>query len=134
METLRLTRVSSSSKYGTFGVLTINGLPECVTLEPYDRNNKTMLSCIPTGVYPVIWYNSTSYGKTLLVGATEGRYGILLHQGNLSKNTNGCILVGRQFGELSSANGILHSMKALKSLLYKLEDKTDIQLIITEAF
>lgn len=134
MVTLRLTRTTTSMKYGTFGILDVNGWPQCVTLEPAWLENISMISSIPNNTYKLVWYDSKRYGRTLMVKDVPRRYGILFHQGNLQKNTSGCILVGEKFGELSCAKGILNSRKALKSLLFKLEKETDMRLIITEAY
>jgi len=134
MSTLRLTRVASTSKDGTFGVLTIDNVPQCVTLEPYDRNNEYENSCVPVGIYTVRWVNSPSYGRTLELVDVQGRTHILFHRGNRVKDTLGCILVGREYGQISCQQALINSYKAFRSLLFKLENETKMTLIISEAY
>jgi len=134
MSTLRLTRITSSSEYGTFGALTIDNVPQCVTLEPYWRNNEYENSCVPTGIYNLEWFDSPKYGMTLQLIDVQGRTFILFHWGNRVKNTEGCILVGEKYGQISCQQAILYSLRAFKSLLFKLQDETKMTLIISEAF
>ena len=94
----------------TTGLLLVDGVPECVTLEDCDRGLKTGLNlaqlkarkrggvtAIPTGRYRVIVNRSPRFGRLLPrlqnVPAFEG---ILIHPGNDDGDTDGCILVGQR--------------------------------------
>ena len=134
MATLNLVRITSSSQYGTFGALSIDNVPQCVTLEPFWRDNEFENSCIPTGTYDLEWFNSPSYGRTLRLVEVPGRTDILFHYGNTQKKTLGCILVGKQYGQISCKQAILHSRNALNSILFKLENEEKITLKISEAY
>lgn len=89
-----LTR-SKSSKYGTFGTLSLDGI-EMSTLEP-------VTPVIPTGDYLVActyspkFSSKTPYDKydgVPLVTGVFGHEGIRIHIGNYLFDTTGCILVG----------------------------------------
>jgi hypothetical protein len=134
VSTLRLTRIASSSKNGTFGVLAIDNEPQCVTLEPYWRNNEYENSCVSTGIYKLKWVDSPKYDRTLELVDVQGRSHILFHWGNRAKDTEGCILVGEKYGQISCQQAILYSLQAFKSLLFVLQDETEMTLIISEAY
>jgi hypothetical protein len=111
---VRLTRVSSTHNEGTFGALVVGGLPFCVTLEPYNRDNVSNISSIPAGQYVCKPYDSPTYGKTYIVSGVQGRSSILFHWGNRDSNTEGCILLGDKFGKLGDDYAILNSKDAFK--------------------
>lgn len=67
----------------------------CNTLELPYKHNKNNISCIPTGCYDVVKYQSPSKGPVLLIAGVPGRLFIEIHIGNYYTNTEGCILVGK---------------------------------------
>lgn len=100
-------RVARKEAY-TIGKMYIDGKYFCDTLEDKDRGLKSNLalqdikrlkvsSCtaIPIGTYKVIVNRSPKFGRLLprLINV-PGFDGILIHRGNTSKDTSGCILVG----------------------------------------
>jgi hypothetical protein len=91
-----LKRVSSGAQ-GTFGVLIMNDVPLCATLERNWDNNNPDTSCVPTGVYNCVRHNGDKFQGVWEVTGVPGREAILIHQGNSTKDTHGCILVGRVF-------------------------------------
>lgn len=108
---LTLMRVAMTPRV-TLGVLILNGLPICVTLEgPWKRNAKNE-SCIPTGVYRCVPHSGTKYKNVWRLQNVAGRDAILIHAGNSTKDTEGCILVGSEF----SGEMILRSQLALDKL------------------
>ena len=130
MKTLRLTRIAANSKHGTFGVLTIDGSPLCVTLEPYWRSNKRDISCIPTGSYDCEHFSSSKHPNTYIVKNVEGRSNILFHVGNTINDTSGCLLLGSVF----SSNSIKSSRVAFNRFITMVGDVKGFKLIITEVF
>lgn len=92
----------------TAGKLYINGAYFCDTLEDPNRDlNKNGVfdgsekkiagnTCIPFGTYKVIVSMSPRFGRELPrlldVPSFEG---VLIHRGNTTKDTEGCILVGQ---------------------------------------
>lgn len=129
MKFLKLIRIADTEQ-GTFGVLKINEIPFCVTLEPKDRENQSNVSCIPIGQYEMVKYKSPKYGETWEVNNVPGRSYILFHGGNVAKHTKGCILVAQHYGKLSGDLAVLNSgqtYNAFKKIL-KLEDMAHLSI------
>ena len=126
---LRLERRWPKLTY-TIGVLFIDGLRYCETLEDRDRGLKFTdhpdrikarkvagETAIPTGTYQVsmttlspkyasvAWYQQLCGGKMPRLLAVPGFDGILIHPGNSALDTKGCILVGRntKVGQLTDS-------------------------------
>ena len=82
----------------TIGELFLNGERFCDTLELPYRDNQRSISCIPTGEYKVrMRYPRESATRDylhLLVKEVPNRDYILIHRGNKSSHSKGCILVG----------------------------------------
>jgi hypothetical protein len=136
---LKLKRIAKKNGY-TIGKLSINGKYICDTLEDSDRGlasgmlldvlkHKKLahITAIPTGRYQVTmnvisprlsrskFYQQFGGGrvpKLLNVPAFEG---ILIHCGNTAKDTDGCILVGK-----NSKVGMVLDSKITYSNLYPL--------------
>jgi len=115
---LLLIRTFIGSDY-TIGQLNIDNTYFCETLEDVPRKvkiaNKT---CIPTGIYKVILNFSNRFQKIMpLLLNVPGFDVIMIHPGNTSANTSGCILVGKNTkkGELTESrityNALLEKMK-----------------------
>lgn len=93
----------------SIGVLYINGQRICETLEDEDRGLSEDMSlseikkrkikgetAIPIGRYQVAWTFSPRFNKMLpLLMGVPGYDGIRIHSGNKAKDTDGCILCGR---------------------------------------
>lgn len=131
---VRIVRLETSSEHGTFGVLLVQGAVFCVTLEPYSRDNCKSLSCIPTGQYRCIWRESQKHGATFAVLNVQDRYDILFHRGNVRQETEGCILLGRQFGTLGADRAILISRATFKHFMEMLNEVYVFNLTIVEGY
>lgn len=105
----------------TIGKLYVDGSPFCETLEDKDRGLKSTMpseeikkikqakvTAIPTGTYKVRmdvvspkystkeWYVKNCHQARMpRVDGVPGYAGILIHPGNTSADTDGCILVGQ---------------------------------------
>lgn len=89
------------------------------TLELPWRDNKNSVSCIPEGEYQVSYLaksNSGKYRRVYHVRDVPDRAGILIHSGNTTRDTKGCILVGMKMGTLAGLPAILQSKIALQRL------------------
>ena len=111
----------------TIGLLYINGKFLCNTLEDTDRGLTSIMSkeqiaavkikgktAIPTGTYPVIMSYSPRFGKQMpLLCGVKGFEGIRIHSGNTAKDTEGCILVGknREVGKVLDSRIWLYRLK-----------------------
>ena len=112
-ELLRLEK----GEQGTFGVLRLDGTVFCVTLDPPDRGNQHNVSCIPDGVFLCRRVESPRFGTTYQVMEVPDREHILFHTGNLVTDTQGCILLGRNYGWLEGERGVLQSSSAFKDFM-----------------
>lgn len=119
---VELTRVCSSDN-GTFGVLSINNEPICVTCEDPWKDNSPNISCIPIGNYQCVKFSGTKYKDVWEVTNVPGRSAILIHNGNTIKDTQGCILVGLLFTKIKGTPAVGNSLLALDKLRYLLPDK-----------
>lgn len=118
-------RVALKPTY-TIGHMYINGKYMCDTLEDTNRDsNKNGVfdngevkikgqTAIPYGTYEVVWAYSPKYKRftprLLNVPSFEG---ILIHSGNTSKDTEGCILVGE-----NKKKGMVLNSRATVNKLY----------------
>ncbi len=127
---LQLQRISNSLE-ATLGVLTdiSTGLPICLTLELPWKDNMTSLSCIPKGLYKVEKYSSDKYKHVFKILNVPSRTNVLIHVGNTADDTQGCILLGSQFGELKDKIAVLNSRGSL-DLLKKYVDNKPFELEI----
>lgn len=97
----------------------------CVTLELPFLGNKKKVSSIPTGTYRAIKTKSNSKGAVLQINFVPGRNGILVHVGNFSKDTLGCILLGRniEYSEGTKEHYITNSRLTMSGLMLVCSDE-----------
>lgn len=91
---------------------------------------------IPAGVYELKPHFGKKYqGVPRLWPDPKGRSCILIHAGNYTTDTRGCILVGTGYGKLKSGEGIVtHSQKALAKMLDALADSGTDSMEIVDAY
>jgi hypothetical protein len=87
----------------TAGMLLLEGIPFCSTLELPWRENQRNVSRIPEGDYHVFPRFSQRHGHAFWLQDVPGRQDILIHSGNTTADTQGCILVGEGWRRLSQA-------------------------------
>lgn len=114
-----------SCRFGTFGVLLKDGMPLCVTLEDLWKLNQPNISCIPPGTYQCNKFNGVKFKDVWILKNIPDRSYILIHSGNTSDDTHGCILVGDSYSD----NGIGGSKSALKKLQRTLPDIFNLTII-----
>ena len=118
----------------TNGILLVDGLFECYTLEDQYQAVKVMHeTCIPEGTYEIKFrtvggfhskyserYGNAHYGMLHLQDVPNFTY-ILIHAGNTDEHTSGCLIVGetQQDLDLSDDGFIGHSGKAYLKLYNK---------------
>ena len=98
---LVLKRIFQNDKY-TIGKLYLNDSYLCDTLEPPKYVNHP---CIDKGTYRIGYQYSNKFGRNMpFLLSVNGRVGIMIHPGNYPKDTQGCILVGRNLQKGSVSN------------------------------
>ncbi len=76
----------------TDGMILINGVFVCQSIELKWANNARNISCVPEGVYAVSIIQHPKHGDCLRVDGVKGRSGILIHVANdAQKELRGCI-------------------------------------------
>lgn len=137
---MRLTvlRIANKPTY-TIGKLYIDGCYYCDVLEDTDRGLDDDMkeseilkkkikgqTAIPTGTYPVKITYSPKYKKLMpLIDNVKGYQGIRIHSGNTHKDTEGCLLVGKN----KEVGKVLESRKTFNAL-YKILTETKENIII----
>lgn len=133
-----LLRIANRPTY-CIGKLYIDGVYFCDTIEDTDRGLDDKMTeaeilkkkvkgqtAIPTGVYPVYITWSPKYNKPMpLIENVKGYSGIRIHSGNTSKDTEGCLLVGKN----KEVGKVLESRKTYNAL-FQILNTTDERIII----
>jgi hypothetical protein len=124
-------------QYYTIGHLFVDGQFYCDTLEDTVRRDGIKVkgsTAIPAGTYNVIWAYSPRFRKWLPRLQNVPHFeGILIHSGNTHRDTEGCILVGKNDkpGRLSNSRNysdVLNRMIELAS-----NEKKEIKIKIVYA-
>lgn len=112
---IKIKRFDNGDPY-IIGRLTIDGKFLCHTLEP--SSSRKAHPAIPKGRYKVTKYPSAKFrGFRPILNNVPGRSGILIHEGNTVKDTQGCILVGMN----TLKAHVLQSKVTLSLLMNRLE-------------
>lgn len=128
MQELKLKREIISNK-ATLGTLELEGQELCKTLENPWLNNKPFISCIPAGKYIAKKYSSEKYPDVWELQNVADRSKILIHNGNLERHTQGCILVGLDWGFIDQELAVVSSKPTLNGLRKKLDNEFSIEII-----
>ena len=114
------------------GLLYVNGVALCYTLEH-------KLWMIPQGVYTIEYCDSPKFGRKLPLIYNDSNCkpsrGLRIHAGNSISDTQGCILVGRDFKWIGDHTArLLESKVAVETLckIIELNPKRPMALIIYE--
>lgn len=119
---------------GTFGKLTYNDF-SCYTVERPWLNNASRISCVPEGLYNLVWHNGPKFGKTVaLVGGTVSQYpdgiskrsAILIHPANEMNDLEGCIGLGDNLGYIRAKWAVLNSVVTIKEFYRLLETEVSL--------
>lgn len=121
---LTLTRIFMSNDRGTFGVLSEEEYPLCVTIELPWLDNAHDISCIPEGEYKFKRHDGAKWKHVWEILDVPDRENILIHAGNSMHDVLGCIAVGTSF----FTNGILQSQQMLDKLRKTLPDEGTITI------
>lgn len=133
MKVVEILRVEESEE-GTIGVMRIEKVMFCVTMERPDFLNAPNVSSIPTGQYICKRYGSQKYPNTFEVTGVPERFVILLHAGNTIEDTEGCIIVAEKQGKLRGNRAILNSGKTFTNFMGLMHGEKEFHLTITEHY
>jgi hypothetical protein len=116
---LTLQREPSNTKC-TIGELDIDGQFEAYTCEDIVRPVKIKgETAIPAGRYQVVITMSARFKRELpLLLNVPNFEGVRIHTGNTASDTEGCILVGQELGDMS----VLNSRAAFAHLFPKIQE------------
>ena len=113
----------------TAGTLSIDDVYFCDTLEDEERAEKVAAeTAIPPGHYKVIIDMSLRFKRLMpLILNVPNFSGVRIHNGNTSKDTEGCILVGESLRH----DFVGHSVVTFQMLMARLNDATKRKEVIT---
>lgn len=107
----------------TDGLIFIEGILLCRSIELRWANNERNVSCVPEGVYPVTIIQHPKFGECLQINGVKGRSGILVHVANdAQKELRGCIA---PVFSLSGNGKGLHSRLALNYIIENLKNSEE---------
>lgn len=104
---IKLTRTDQSAQ-GTFGILSMNDIPLCVTCE--------LPNPIPEGTYACIPHNGPEHKDVWEIIGVPGHSAVLIHEGNTILDTKLCVLVGNGFGTVKNLPAVIASRNTLDFL------------------
>lgn len=109
----------------TIGMVYVDSMRLCFSLELPWRNNVQNVSCIPAGVYWASKYRSKSKGDVVLLHDVYNRSYIEIHAGNYTRQIEGCILVGDsiKFLDVDNTPDVTNSVNTLHRLLALLPEQ-----------
>lgn len=129
-----LNRVSSS-KHGTFGVLSQWNEPFALTGEPPWKDNEVNISCIMVGKYICHRVDSPKFGITFEIMEVACRTKILFHKGNYPlKDTKGCVIIGEEFSMHEGKPVVASSSRGFREFLKRTSEFDEIYLTIKDTF
>lgn len=110
----------------TVGKLSIDDVFECFVLEdryrPPPEPKVPRETCIPIGQFIVIINHSPRFGVDMpLLLDVPGFEGVRIHTGNIPKDTEGCLIVGRE----RAPDKVMGSREAYTQLFKKLRTAQD---------
>ena len=137
---IELVRIAFKSTY-TIGKLYVDGKYFCDVLEDVDRGLDSSMTeseilekkvkgqtAIPTGHYVINITYSPKYKRMMpLLLDVKGFSGIRIHSGNTAKDTEGCLLVGKN----KKVGMVLESRDTYQRLFKMMEGQKEITIDIT---
>ena len=137
---IELVRIAFNSTY-TIGKLYVDGTYFCDVLEDVDRGLDSSMTeseilekkvkgqtAIPTGHYVINITYSPKYKRMMpLLLNVKGFSGIRIHSGNTSKDTEGCLIVGKN----KQVGMVLESRDTYQRLFEMMQGEKNITIDIT---
>ncbi len=132
MNRVKIVRTDSNANSGTFGILSVNGVPLCNTLELFWRNNSRSVSCIPADVYHCVKHERREHDWRVL--DVPDRSEILFHSGNTIADIEGCILFGEKIAHINGVLGVAGSRNARAKFNLLMDGEKEFTLEVVDCF
>lgn len=116
MKTLTLKRFDRTTTYTLGNLADESGEFDMFILEDAWKDNKRNISCVPTGMYVCNYFNGKKFKDVWQLMAVPKRNAILIHAGNTTDATLGCLLTGNKHQTIGDVKYLLESKKALQRL------------------
>lgn len=134
-QTLHLVRLEQTD-FATYGqLIDAENKAVAVTLERPWLNNQHDVSCIPAGTFTALRFPAGS-GKrpydVFKLTNVPGRSDIEIHIGNLPHDTEGCILLGSNFGPVNGQRGITGSAAAFSKFMTSMRGVDTFALVVLD--
>jgi len=130
MKVARLVRLEQSDE-GALGVLVIDGVIQCFTLEP-DVDDK-LKPQIKQGSYHCQRFHGTKWKDTFEI-VVPGHTAVLFHAGNTEADTQMCILLGATTGKLKGERAVLNSGDTFKAFMALMGKDQEFVLFIEDRY
>lgn len=138
MKTIQIKRAFQNDKQ-TLGVCTVldefnRPLFSAISLERGWLDNKINISCVPKGIYPVVFEYSPKFDKYLWeLKKVPNRTECKFHSANFWYQLNGCIALGTMTKNIDKDGfyDISNSKNTMKYFDFILKNETKVDLIIT---
>jgi len=118
---------------GIIGILSIDFIPFCLTLEQPWNDNIPFKSCVPSGIYICKQFDSPKYGITFeIMDVPDGRDFCLFHWGNTVIDTEGCVLLGNMIGTIGIKRAVLNSKITIGNFMNTIGNDNEFPLLISD--
>ncbi|MDY0136354.1 MAG: DUF5675 family protein [Thiomicrospira sp.] len=134
-----LERFCDCEQMGVFGRLLRDGVQIAYSVEQTWRDNQPFTSCVPSGRYEVVPYESKKYGKTVAlknlaldVGVFKGeakRYACLIHPANRATELQGCVAFGEKLTMLGRDWAVASSLGITQDIIKQLQPGDTLTII-----
>lgn len=113
---------------GCFSALCWDGKPFAVSLE---RTFQELYVVIPAGVHKCTATTFHRGGYATFEIEVEGHKRVLFHKGNWEGDSEGCMLIGEEYGTLHDKPAIIHSGQGFTELMRLAEGLTEFYMQVT---
>lgn len=126
----RIVRLEQTDQ-GALGVLLLDGLIFCYTLEPDNKEKDRFY--IPAGLYKCKRFHGSKWKNTFEI-ICPPHTALLFHSGNIETDSLGCVLLGSTTGKLKGKRAVLNSGVTFQQFLDFTKYVNEFNLIIEDRY